>query len=418
MNGAFKRWTERPIFKLVALVVGWRIALLVVAALAPAFFAYEPTFPYSEALLISSHLPAWLYSWANFDGVHYLTIIESGYQGTGLIQAFFPVYPMLVSVLELILSPLEHIGILNERALPIAAGVLLSSGFWMGAVVIFWQFVARTHSPKVAWWAVLGLLSFPTAFFAGALYTEGLFMFLVLGTFLAVDRQKWWLAFVLAAIATGTRVVGAALFPALVVALLESSSTSRIEVIAFIKSISVKIKDKTIRLLLFATPLSLLGLALYSWYLWQNFGDPLLFVTVQADFNTGRSSEFILLPQTIWRQLKIVATVPIDWKWYSYVFDLGATLAAGGAIVWGALKTKYNLKLSWLTFASVALLIPTLTGSLTSMSRYVLVAFPIWILLGVWLSKRSTFASSIYILISSVLLVISLMLFTQGHWIG
>ncbi|PIR61011.1 MAG: hypothetical protein COU68_01660, partial [Candidatus Pacebacteria bacterium CG10_big_fil_rev_8_21_14_0_10_45_6] len=75
--------------KILVLVLVWRIGLFVVSLIAPAFISYEPSFPYAYDLLAKLGLPQWLYSWANFDGVHYLTIMRMGYVGTGLIQAFF-----------------------------------------------------------------------------------------------------------------------------------------------------------------------------------------------------------------------------------------------------------------------------------------------------------------------------------------
>src|SRR3989344_1323512 len=40
----------------------------------------------------------YIFAWANFDGEHYLSIAQIGYRG--LEQAFFPVYPMLISFLS------------------------------------------------------------------------------------------------------------------------------------------------------------------------------------------------------------------------------------------------------------------------------------------------------------------------------
>ena len=59
------------------------------------------------------------------------------------------------------------------------------------------------------------LLIFPTAYFLHVGYTESLFLALVLGCFLAVRRDHWWLAGALGGLAALTRINGLVLVPAL-----------------------------------------------------------------------------------------------------------------------------------------------------------------------------------------------------------
>jgi hypothetical protein len=67
-----------------------------------------------------------------------------------------------------------------------------------------------------AWRAVLLLLTFPTAYFLSAPYSEALFLFGVTGAVYAARTARWGRAGVAGAIATGTRLQGLALLPALV----------------------------------------------------------------------------------------------------------------------------------------------------------------------------------------------------------
>ena len=87
-------------YKILLIVFIWRIGLLLLGGFADVHLDYLPSFPYYDSLLANYNLPRWLYSWANFDGVHYLTIVQKGYIGTGLIQAFFPLYPGVVKFLS------------------------------------------------------------------------------------------------------------------------------------------------------------------------------------------------------------------------------------------------------------------------------------------------------------------------------
>jgi len=125
---------------------------------------YKPSFPYSESILAPLG-PRLISAWANFDGVHYLTIISKGYFGTGSIQAFFPLYPYLVRLIS-------SVGI-N----PLIVGLVISTvSFWM-AIVVLYKLVKLDYKEKVAMRSIVLLLFFPTAFFFTAFYTESWFFF-------------------------------------------------------------------------------------------------------------------------------------------------------------------------------------------------------------------------------------------------
>ena len=64
---------------LISIFLIWRISLFFVAWLVEQILKFAPRFPYADIFLIPSKLPAWMWSFANFDGVHYLTIAKQGY---------------------------------------------------------------------------------------------------------------------------------------------------------------------------------------------------------------------------------------------------------------------------------------------------------------------------------------------------
>src|SRR3990167_739642 len=110
-----------------------------------------------------------LYSRANFDGNHYLRIATGGYGYAE--QAFFPLYPNLIK---------KFLPVVRNDAL---TGVLISSTAFFFACVALVRLVELDYSSKIAKYTLLLLLVFPTSFYFGAVYTEGLFIFLVLMTF-------------------------------------------------------------------------------------------------------------------------------------------------------------------------------------------------------------------------------------------
>src|SRR5688572_29034439 len=58
-------------------------------------------FASAERLLIPTGFPSWVWGFGNFDGVHYLSIAQNGYQALGS-QAFFPLFPIIVRWLSFI----------------------------------------------------------------------------------------------------------------------------------------------------------------------------------------------------------------------------------------------------------------------------------------------------------------------------
>jgi len=72
---------------------------------------------------------------------------------------------------------------------------------------------------------------------------------------------------------------------------------------------------------------------------------------------------------------------------------------------------------SYVTFMALAYIAPTLTGTLSSIPRYVLVLFPGFILLAIW-AEKYRWVRILYPIIAVILLIISTILFTRGFWVA
>jgi hypothetical protein len=372
--------------KIALLLTGWRVVLFMIGAFAPSVLSFQPSYPYFSSLLLPLG-PDWLVKWAGFDGVHYLTIVQKGYLGTGLIQAFFPMYPLLVHVLSRVMNP-------------IVAGLFLSHLACIGAMYVWTQIVAL-HNKQIVWWqACLPFLLFPTALFFGAFYTESLFLFFVLSSYFFMKKEKVFFAAVGAALASATRVVGVTLVPMMLLYLLLS-----------------KKKNKIPWLNLGIALLGVCGLAAYMIYLQLMFHDPLYFLHVQAEFGGGRQENLILLPQVLFRYLKIFIT-PHTWTWsyYAYAQELILTLIFLATLTWLTVK-QWKTHLAELLYSWSVVLIPPLTGTLQSMPRYVIAAFPIFL---VWTNLRLKHPKMFWCLcaVSTALLVLNIFLFIQGYWVA
>ncbi len=365
----------------------WRILLFTTAWYGSLTLKFTPTFPYSEELLIRSGLPSWLWSFANFDGVHYLTIAKSGYSAQ-FTQVFFPLYPLLIKALSIIF-PFFNL---------ILVGLIISNLSFLLALLFFDRLLKLDYHPTKIKWMLIFFLLFPTSFFLGSLYTEAFFFLLVITSFYAARQKKWWLAGLLGGLAGATRLVGIFLLPAL---LWEWRKEKKV---------------KNIIHLLYSPILYLipLGLLAYIIYLQLKFGDWLYFWHAQPIFGAQRSGGGIILPpQVLFRYLKILFTLtPHNYKFWVSLSELLSSIVA---IVLLIIASFQKIRPSYLIFSFLAVITPTLSGTFSSMPRYILVAFPIFMLLGL---IESRLIKIVLLALSAFLLSIFTILFTTGYWIG
>jgi Gpi18-like mannosyltransferase len=330
-----------------------------------------------------------LYSRANYDGIHYINIASKGSIGVGQ-QAFFPLYIKLLTLLKPVFRNLT------------VTGVAISLISFIIGSFIFIKLLLLDYSSSVSKWIYISLLIFPTSFYFSFVYTEGLFFLLSVSAFYFARTRRWWLAGLTGALAAYTRVTGIILFPALLIELFNQSGYS----------LSRMKKDLKPLLPLFLIPL---GLFLFMWQLNQSIHDPLAFIHVQSSFSQGRSANLILLPQVYWRYFKIFATFNrSDPLFYTILLEFFTTSLF---LVLGVISfIKHRLSYSFFNFT--CFILPTLTGTFTSMPRYVLAGFPAFILIGVHLAKIRPVYRYTYLSLSLLLGFVFLSLFVRGFWVS
>jgi Gpi18-like mannosyltransferase len=365
----------------------WKIAIAMIGISAPVFLFYDPSFPYSDSILRITGLPQSLYSWANFDGVHYLTIAEKGYVGTALIQAFFPLFPLLVRAVNTLIGNF------------IITGLFLNTLFSFLLLISFRKLLEIDYDKQTAWLGTLALFLFPTAFYFQAFYTESLFLWLVISSFYFARKRKWWLASLFIGLASATRIVGILLVPAILIELFS------------------QYESKTFRLWWkhsLAILLGGIGFLSYALYLWKEFGHPLFFMQVQSEFGSGRQETVVLFPQVVWRYIKILKTYrPFGLMYVTFVQEFVVAILGLLALM----RSWFTVRKSYVVFSTLAFLVPTITGNFSSMPRYVLTSFALFVLVGQILNK-SKLAQVIYFTLSTLLLVFNTILFIQGYWVA
>src|SRR3989338_325940 len=369
----------------------WRTALFVISFISLKYFPFQPRFPYSDIFLIPSGFPKFLWSFANFDGVHYLTIINHGYSAQ-YTQVFFPFYPYLIRIIS---STFYYVS-------PIVVGIGLSNIFFLLSLFLFNKLI-NLDNIKNAFWAIIFLISFPTSFYFGSFYTESLFFLLVLSSFYFARKNKWLAASFLGTLASMTRLNGIFLLPSLLVEWLLQKKVPQTK-------ISNLMKEALKCPALYIVPL---GLLIYMAYLQLTFHDALYFWHAQPVFGAERSgSQIVLLHQVFYRYYKILTTVQFGSEVFFISFlECFFTIVSILCLI-GAYRKK--IRLSYLVFSVFSILIPTLTGTLSSMPRYVLLAFPIYVYLS---SIKSALLKMIIIALSLILLTVLTSLFARGHWV-
>lgn len=385
MRGLFKFFDIRVLF----LFVLWINILFITAFIAPLIIAdFGAKFPYFRETLMSSGLHHYIWQFGNFDGVHYLRIARDGYSYQ-YTQAFFPLYPILIRAVSYITQNY------------LLSAVLISNISFFLALVIFFQLVKENYNQKTALWACAFLLAFPTSFYFASVYTEGLFTLMVVSSFYLLNKGRPWLASLIGAFSSATKLIGVFLAIAFFFERKIDSSGLKAGVLSSSLGIKSKIPYLTIPL----------GLIFYSIYLKIRFDNPLYFLTSQSNFGQERLNHgIVLLPQVIYRYIKIILTTDGS-HLIIPAFELVSTLGAFAILLIGAGRIKRE----WLVFSLIAVILPTLTGTLVSMPRYILAAFPIFIILGM---IKSSLMKIIILLFFGAGLLFATLFFTRGYWIA
>ncbi len=380
---------NRDNLRILFLFLLWKIGLILILVLSIIFIplAYKDRFLGGGSILFK--LSPVLFSWANFDGEHYLSIAIYGYKN--LEQAFFPVFPFLISFFAKPFSDTILSSLVNYTII----GLIISNSSFLLATYYLFELIKIDYSKKIAFLTIILLISFPTSFYFGSLYNEPLFLLLSVLTFLNARKGKWFLASIFGLIASGTRVFGILLFPAILIEAYQK-------------------KEKFNRAFwIFLIPF---GLILYMWYQYISVGDPLAFYHLQKNVGEQHQAGIILPPQIFYRYTKMLLSFngfkPI---YQTIVLEFFAGIVFLILPIYGYFK---KVRLSYLTYSLLGFLLPTIQGSFSSLPRYVLILFPSFLILALWFEKIPKKLKIILILCSIFLLAIEASLFFRVYWVA
>lgn len=431
------------------LFIGWKLALLFIT-----YFGLS-TFPSYNGISQELYLPNpeinYWFRWTNWDGGHFRGIAQNGYLPFQTV--FFPLYPLLIKLISL--SGLDA----NWSGLLISHAALLVSLF------LLYKLVLLDFNESVAKRAVFALLIFPTSFYLGALYSESLFLATTLAAFYFTRINKWGWATFFAAGSITTRLVGVSTLAGLMGEyLLKKVNKFRISIfwgtklrkfLIYLLLISLTLKlilklTFTLKLFLLTglldsfaqminTFLFLSAALVVSEFLIKNINVQKLFKvnTLVLLLSLLPIPLYMLYQQIIFQNPFGFLTNEFNWQRHftmpwepllSYVNYLGSVgvfqignaarvltellFFTGGVI--GLIFSFYKLRPSYTIFYALGLILPTLSGTLIAMPRYLLTIFPIFILLGM---IENEVLQKVGVILSILLLAVYSMLFMGWYWV-
>lgn len=131
-----------------------------------------------------------------WDSGYYLQIAQDGYTSTGDERAFFPLYPLVCSLVSKILG------------LPLLwSGLLVSVSSYVAASILLYRWILIDYDPQVARWAVIWLYAFPMSFFFIAFYAEPLLLLTSVAGIYMARRGRFISSGIAIALAGATRPV-------------------------------------------------------------------------------------------------------------------------------------------------------------------------------------------------------------------
>jgi hypothetical protein len=333
-------------------------------------------------------------TFAQWDARWFVQIADNGYAQVPEAAAFFPLYPALVH------------GLTWVTGSTLVAGTLISLASAAVAAAVLAELARMLLGDRAARHAVLYLALYPVAFVFTAVYSDALFLALSAAAFLASERGRPLLAGVLAGLATGTRIIGLALVPALAVVLWRGRSG-----------------------LLRLAPLLLAPAAvgLYALYLDRELDDAGAFASAQTDWDRdagtlGPISGAFDAVRAAGRGLKELVRADGTFTQVHTVSLWNVThLALLAAAVWLTWVAWSRVGRAYGVYSAASLLVilsaPATGFPLVSLPRFLLSDFPLFLALAVVTLDRPR-AREILLCTFVALGVAAAFSFSRGVWIA
>lgn len=332
---------------------------------------------------LSSGLPL-IEKFTRWDAHWYTYVAQHGYDPQSIV--FFPVLILTIRAIAPILA--------FDYAL---TGLLICNLCAAISFALFYKLCRLNFTKDVSLRALIAYAVFPTSFYLNSIYTEAVFFAFALSCIYFTRIGKWGPAALFAFISTLARNIGIFLVVFMAFEYYRQYQRNNLQI-------------KTGIVYLAAAPLALCIFMAYNYWL---TGDFIAFIHAQKSW--GR--EFYLPWVNIWSCIvQIYQTLPSPEP--SLLLDCTLVLFSLLALTSLTLFSKNRIPQSYLLIGWIWFLIPLFSATpwlpLYSMSRFVLVVFPIYI----FIAQLPVVIYRFIIATSAAGLIIYTALFTSWHWVS
>jgi hypothetical protein len=284
------------------------------------------------------------------DIAHYMVVAHEGYlrepfdieNARSRQFAFFPLHPLLLWLLS-------HL----TKDVMLWGSAMSNVFLFIGLYFLHKLTLAFGFDPQIARRTIFYTAIFPVSYFFSVPLTESLFLMLTVASFYAAKKEHWWVAGILGAFASGTRVIGVLLAPALLILSWQ-----------MYRSLQIR---KILGLML--VPLGLVAYMLYSWWA---CGDPLAFKHAEVRWGRG---EFVFFLTPLIKYL--IHPYTILEPWHFNLLNAASALLCFFCVYVLVRRREWALA----AYAFMAIFLPLSSGILQSLDRYVLIIFPMFMAL-------------------------------------
>lgn len=329
--------------------------------------------------------------WSRFDSGWFVDIARHGYRHNGN-EVFYPLYPLLIAGLGRAFGGYY-----------IAAGIVISLACGAAAFVLLHRLALQKLSRDGAMRALVYVAVFPMSLYLQAVYSESLFLLCAVAAFLAAERGKFLTAAVAVGLATLTRIVGVALFPAIVIFAWRSPERRRA--------------------LLSLTAAPALA-ALYP--LWLQLRLHAIFSEFSNEAGWRRHLSHAGPLGGLWRSMRAswtgieqLVTGDEVHAQYAAVRNLEdlvffVVFAILGVLAWRRFGAPYGVYV--LGSLALAASVPQDSYPLLSMPRFCLTLFPAFLVLAAWATSAAR--DRLVVVASSLFLAVAVVQWSTGYWVS
>lgn len=369
----FKEKIPREIKYIFLLFFSTRIILTLIGVLSRIIL--EPFHGKEYVWVYSKYL--WLDIWGVWDTGWYLDIAKNWYSTrlNELGQAnygFFPLYPLLMRLIGLTIGDYY------------IAGLIISNIFLIIACIFLYKLVCLDSGGNTARRSIKYLFLFPTAFIFSGVFSESLFLALLIMCFYYAKKGNWRRVGIIGFFLSLTRPIGVFVILPLLY--------------EYLKGINFRLKETRIDILFLLLILS---------------GPPIL--SIYHYYLTGDFLAYVHIKKTGWKH---VLSNPFIIIYYALLgnnvyFVFVATLFIAIVLILSSFYRRIGF--SYWTLAMILLFTPLiLGGNIASLLRYTLIVFPLYILLAKL--SRNQYLDKILTIILPLLQGFLMVFWSNGFW--